>query len=188
LGQFTDWQREVFIASKLSHENIVTWRGIMTKPLRTVMEYCNGKDLGRYLKKNGATLDWRQRIQILLDVAQYVSMVNLQYALLTCLIWHSGLEYLHSRSPQIIHRDLHSGNVFICEIPNSIQPNLPPKLIAKVGDFGLSRQFSSRVVDKLASWHSCAPEAYDYSSSGYTEKADVYCFAMICWKVAHPTR
>ena len=50
-----------------------------------VLQYANQSNLREYLKKNFTSLQWKDKIQMALDI--------------TC-----GLKYLHSK--QIIHRDL----------------------------------------------------------------------------------
>ena len=50
-----------------------------------VLQYANQRNLSEYLKKNFTSIEWKDKIQMALDI--------------TC-----GLKYLHSK--QIIHRDL----------------------------------------------------------------------------------
>ncbi|KAJ3025301.1 UNVERIFIED_CONTAM: Serine/threonine-protein kinase wnk4 [Siphonaria sp. JEL0065] len=77
-----------------------------------------------------------------------------------------GLNYLHSRNPPIIHRDLKCENIFM----NSNGQ-------AKIGDLGLaipkSRDHASSV---LGTPEFMAPELYD---ENYDEKVDIYAFGMV---------
>ncbi len=78
-----------------------------------------------------------------------------------------GLEYLHSKNPPIIHRDLKCDNIFI----NGHTGDL------RIGDLGLST--SSARTDKrmsvLGTPEFMAPELYDET---YNEKVDIYAFGM----------
>ncbi len=78
-----------------------------------------------------------------------------------------GLEYLHSKDPPIIHRDLKCDNIFI----NGHTGDL------RIGDLGLST--SSARTDKrmsvLGTPEFMAPEMYDET---YNEKVDIYAFGM----------
>ncbi|ORY33859.1 kinase-like protein, partial [Rhizoclosmatium globosum] len=78
-----------------------------------------------------------------------------------------GLNYLHSRDPPIIHRDLKCENIFM----NGYNGQ------AKIGDLGLaipkSRDHASSV---LGTPEFMAPELYD---ENYDEKVDIYAFGMV---------
>ncbi|KAH6562220.1 hypothetical protein BASA50_004859 [Batrachochytrium salamandrivorans] len=83
----------------------------------------------------------------------------------------SGLVYLHTRDPPIIHRDLKSENIFING--NNGQ--------AKIGDLGLAavkrREHLSSV---LGTPEFMAPELYDEK---YDERVDVYAFGMVLLEI-----
>ncbi|KAI8841974.1 kinase-like domain-containing protein, partial [Chytriomyces cf. hyalinus JEL632] len=78
-----------------------------------------------------------------------------------------GLNYLHSRSPPIIHRDLKCENIFM----NGYNGQ------AKIGDLGLaipkSKDHASSV---LGTPEFMAPELYEEK---YDEKVDIYAFGMV---------
>jgi tRNA A-37 threonylcarbamoyl transferase component Bud32 len=148
LNEFRD---EALLMSGLSdHPNLVKLRGICKKPLAVVMEYVSGGNLFDFLKQN-PNLSWSQRLNIALDIAR-------------------GMDFLHSTSPPIIHRDLKSLNI------------LMEGSRAKVADFGLSTLFSittsGREVDNPR-W--LAPEVM--RGEEYTEKADIYSFGIILWEL-----
>jgi serine/threonine protein kinase len=77
-----------------------------------------------------------------------------------------GLEYLHSRDPPIIHRDVKSENIFINGNTGQI----------KIGDLGLAivkhQRYASSV---LGTPEFMAPELYDEK---YDEKVDIYAFGL----------
>ncbi|KAI9364393.1 kinase-like domain-containing protein, partial [Zopfochytrium polystomum] len=79
----------------------------------------------------------------------------------------SGLEYLHSRNPPVIHRDLKGDNIFVNG--NNGQ--------AKIGDLGLATMMKTdRLSSVLGTPEFMAPELYDES---YDEKVDIYAFGMV---------
>ena len=88
-----------------------------------------------------------------------------------------GLDYLHSQSPPIIHRDLKCDNIFI----NGNQGDV------KLGDFGLSTLQEGPAISIIGTPEFMAPEMY--SDDGYTAKVDIYAFGMCLLEIAtgkHP--
>lgn len=78
-----------------------------------------------------------------------------------------GLNYLHTRNPQIIHRDLKCDNIFING--NNGQ--------AKIGDLGLATvKKREHLTSVLGTPEFMAPELYDEK---YDEKVDIYAFGMV---------
>jgi len=101
----------------ISHPNLLKTFEVTTKsPFLIVTEYCEGGSLCDCVHRSSVPLSWRQRLKVLVDVAK-------------------GMEYLHSRNPRILHRDLKSCNVLLAK-PITNQSDQPT---AKVADFGLSR-------------------------------------------------
>ena len=101
---------------QLSHPNIVRCKGVsllVDQPLPVLLMERLTTSLHAYLlHQDNSNLPLKIKVSILLDTA-------------------SGLEYLHSRTPAIIHRDLTATNVL-----------LDSELRAKIADFG-----NSRIVD-----------------------------------------
>jgi serine/threonine protein kinase len=87
-----------------------------------------------------------------------------------------GLEYLHEQG--VLHRDLKSGNVLINEM-----------MRAKLTDFGVSKiiEGTTKTMTKgvgTVCW--MAPEVMEEgarSKTHYTNKADVYSYAIILWEI-----
>eukprot|EP01127_Copromyxa_protea_P017779 TRINITY_DN5466_c0_g1_i1.p1 TRINITY_DN5466_c0_g1~~TRINITY_DN5466_c0_g1_i1.p1 ORF type:complete len:686 (+),score=105.96 TRINITY_DN5466_c0_g1_i1:16-2073(+) len=83
-----------------------------------------------------------------------------------------GMRVLHNIG--IIHRDLKSLNILISK-----------NMVAKICDFGLSRVLdkskSNMMTQNIGTVSWTAPEVF--SKKGYTEKADVYSFGIICWEL-----
>ncbi|XP_071035049.1 uncharacterized protein [Parasteatoda tepidariorum] len=83
-----------------------------------------------------------------------------------------GLNFLHSRQPPIIHRDLKCDNIFITGTTGAV----------KIGDLGLAtlknRSFAKSVIGTP---EYMAPEMYEEK---YTESVDVYAFGMCILEMA----
>ena len=83
-----------------------------------------------------------------------------------------GLNFLHSRSPSVIHRDLKCDNIFITGPTGSV----------KIGDLGLAtlknQSFAKSVIGTP---EFMAPEMYD---EHYDESVDVYAFGMCMLEMA----
>ena len=105
--------KEIGIMVQLKHRNIVAYKGVYFQPDATlpvlVMERLMTSLHSYLLDPVNTNFPVERKISILLDTA-------------------SGLEYLHSRTPAIIHRDLTAKNVL-----------LDSQLRAKIADFGNSR-------------------------------------------------
>ena len=105
--------KEVDIMVQLTHPNIVAYKGVWFHPETLlpvlVMERMMTSLHAYLLKSDNSGLPVERKVSFLLDTA-------------------SGLEYLHSRTPAIIHRDLTAKNVL-----------LDSQLRAKIADFGNSR-------------------------------------------------
>ncbi|CAA6660733.1 unnamed protein product [Spirodela intermedia] len=158
-----EFRREVAIMKSLRHPNIVLYMGAVTEPsnLSIVTEYLSRYSpllgsLYRLLHRPGARemLDERRRLNMAYDVAK-------------------GMNYLHMRSPAIVHRDLKSPNLLVDK-----------KYTVKVCDFGLSRLkantfLSSKSAAGTPEW--MAPEVLRDEPSN--EKSDVYSFGVILWEL-----
>ena len=76
---------------------------------------------------------------------------------------------------RILHRDVKTSNILV----------QAANLVVKVCDFGLSRfkldNQSVRSFVGTASW--VAPEVVQSRAGGYTEKADVYSYAIVLWQI-----
>ncbi len=85
-----------------------------------------------------------------------------------------GVNYLHTRKPQILHMDLHSGNVLLKKSYNYAHAR--DEIRAKLADFGLARicefaQMSQTITSKRSSKLS--------TDVSYSEKNDIFSVAEI---------
>ncbi|OAE23955.1 hypothetical protein AXG93_1217s1680 [Marchantia polymorpha subsp. ruderalis] len=152
-----EFRQEVSIMKAMRHPNVLLFMGAITEPrhMSIVTEFVPRGSLFRILHRSGQGLSWNRRLAMALDIAL-------------------GMNYLHNRSPPILHRDLKSSNLLVTE-----------HWRVKVGDFGLSRLKSSRYLTRnsdkgTAQW--MAPEVL--RDEPYSEKSDVYSFGIILWELA----
>lgn len=149
-------KNEIDILSKLQHKNIVQFRGMMLRrnppSASLVTKFAQRGELGDVMYKTWALK--RQgnamRFKIVLGLAE-------------------GLKYLHAHN--VIHRDIKPANILLGD---DFEPMLT--------DFGFSRFFDRDskeiLTGETGSYRYMAPEVTRHSH--YTEKADVYSFALIC--------
>ncbi|KAL5727642.1 hypothetical protein ACHQM5_000816 [Ranunculus cassubicifolius] len=106
-----DFKKEIAIMKRLRHPNVLLFMGAVYSPerLAIVTEFLPRGSLFKTLHKSNQALDIRRRLRMSLDVAK-------------------GMNYLHRRSPPIVHRDLKSSNLLVDR-----------NWTVKVGDFGLSK-------------------------------------------------
>lgn len=99
-------------------------------------------------------LSWQQRLKFMIGICD-------------------GMHYLHRRAG-IIQRDLKSANVLVDD-----------QYTPKIADFGLSRYMPEALTDAMTTYcgtpATMAPEIYQQKD--YSEKADVFSFAIIMWEI-----
>ncbi|KZV37293.1 kinase family protein [Dorcoceras hygrometricum] len=148
---------EIEIMLSLRHPNVVLLMGAVTQPpnMSILTELLPRGSLYKLLHRPHIQIDEQRRIKMALDVAK-------------------GMNYLHTRHPIIVHRDLKSPNLLVDK-----------NWVVKVCDFGMSRLqhhtfLSSKSVAGTAEW--MAPEVLRNEQSN--EKSDVYSFGVILWELA----
>jgi len=138
-------EKELTICSSLSHPNIVPhwghdWVG---STLFLFMEYMPGGSMASMLSQFGA-LSEDQLLRATRDLMR-------------------GLNYLHTRDPPVVHRDVKGGNLLV---------NL--NFEVKLTDFGVSRQnHSSKSMSIIGSVPWMAPEVIR-QQTGHGRKADIW--------------
>ncbi|KAJ0736026.1 putative protein kinase RLK-Pelle-LRR-I-1 family [Helianthus annuus] len=153
---------EIETLSNCKHPNIVSLLGFCDegRELILVYEYVAKGSLDDYLGNMDGmnNLVWAQRLQICLDIAH-------------------GLNYLHTRKPMIIHRDIKSANIL-----------LDDNWVAKIADFGLSKlQRANQQGTTLSTNNIAGTEVYldpEYKSTGKLKKeSDIYSFGVVLFEV-----
>ena len=115
--QVEDVSKKVNVHASLKHPNIIQYFGsyvaIDERHICIVMEHADGGNLREHINSNnGKVIGWRL-LHFTKDILQ-------------------GLNYLHTLPNPIIHRDLRSPNVLICDMNT-----------AKLADFGISKQLTT---------------------------------------------
>ncbi|KAJ0511657.1 putative protein kinase RLK-Pelle-CrRLK1L-1 family [Helianthus annuus] len=153
---------EIETLSNCKHPNIVSLLGFCDegRELILVYEYVAKGSLDDYLGNMDGmnNLVWAQRLQICLDIAH-------------------GLNYLHSHTPMIIHRDIKSANIL-----------LDDNWVAKIADFGLSKlQRATQQGTTLITNNLAGTEVYldpEYKNTGRLKKeSDIYSFGVVLFEV-----
>ena len=123
--------------------------------------------------KEVLSMDWLLRLKIASDIV-------------------SGIAFMHSLNPPLLHRDIKSPNIFLVRSPVGIDRGTDEFIttpLAKVGDLGLSvhlfgpdrvRVAEGHQLENLtATW--AAPEVI--GGKGYSTEADVYGVGIILWEL-----
>lgn len=157
-GRLTDMDiKELGLLRDLRHPNIVRFIGVSVGghvPCTIVTELCRNGDLYDYIRKIPCP-PYVQILAMMLDAAR-------------------GVEYLHQRTPSIIHRDLKSPNVLITANGS-----------AKITDFGLARvkrDVMSMCATTCGTLNWQAPELW-VAHPSYNHSIDVYALGLVFWEV-----
>lgn len=143
---------EIQITATLDHPNILRIIGVAWNTLENlcmVMEYLSNGDLQAHLRRNGSGMTWsRHKLPLATGVAR-------------------ALQYLHCRSPPMIHRDVKARNVLLTE-----------RFETKLIDFGVSRSYGDCCMTVgVGTPYWTAPEVLE--GTVYSEKSDIYSFGVL---------
>lgn len=138
----------------LRHPNIVMFLGACTKQpnFAIVLQYCARGSLWSTIQNLDIPISWEDRRKFALDTAR-------------------GVNYLHTCSPPIIHRDLKSLNLL-----------LDDSYKVKLADFGWTKGLENYMTGKIGTYQWMAPEVI--ASQKYSQKADVFSYGIILWEIA----
>ncbi len=155
---------EVSIMASLRHPNVVQFLGFCLSPPCLAIEYCpRGSIYDIFVASETdenamKELTWEKRVNMAIGTA-------------------TGMLHLHSRSPQVLHRDLKSPNVLVAA-----------DWTVKVSDFNLSKLVEDAMKSAKAStaggasnprW--LAPEQFNDEKA--TAATDVYSFGVFMWEL-----
>ena len=150
-------ENEIAIWSGLEHEHLVRMLGKRVAPQSTSI----------FSELMDESLHARHRRMVRLG-AKPRFVTTMEGARQVCL----GLIYLHERD--ILHRDLKSENVLVCDADMDS--------VYKIGDFGLARFRSSQTMTaETGSYRWMAPEVIRHEA--YDCSCDVYSFAMLLYEM-----
>mmetsp|Transcript_96008 Transcript_96008/g.271755 ORF Transcript_96008/g.271755 Transcript_96008/m.271755 type:complete len:601 (-) Transcript_96008:180-1982(-) len=149
-------ENEIAIMRSLTHPRIVTYLGhdYIEDRLYIYLDYMPGGSLSQVLKENGP-LDESL-------IAEYVRQLL------------DGLHYLHTRDPQILHRDIKGGNILVGS-----------DCCVKLADFGCSKRAMETMMTHTMMRGSIpwmAPEVIVHSR--YGRAADVWSFGCLVIEAA----
>ncbi|KAI9401133.1 hypothetical protein POPTR_001G085500v4 [Populus trichocarpa] len=141
---------EVHLLKSLKHENIIkfynSWVDDKNKTINMITELLTSGNLRQYRKKH-KTVDMK-------------AIKNWARQILR------GLQYLHTRSPRIIHRDLKCDNILVNGNNGEV----------KIGDLGLAIVMQQPIARSvIGTPEFMAPELYEEE---YNELVDIYSFGM----------
>eukprot|EP00026_Physarum_polycephalum_P004700 Phypoly_transcript_04723.p1 GENE.Phypoly_transcript_04723~~Phypoly_transcript_04723.p1 ORF type:complete len:555 (+),score=73.64 Phypoly_transcript_04723:88-1752(+) len=147
--------REIESLRKGNHQNVVMFFGVCLRPACIITEFMAGGNLYDLLHKTGMRMSTSLVVKLALDLAV-------------------GLLHLHSLT--ILHRDLTSLNILLDEMGN-----------IKISDFGLSREKTQDGSMTMTIGGICNPRwrppEITKNIGHYSEKVDVYSFALVVWEI-----
>ncbi|XP_054782655.1 putative leucine-rich repeat receptor-like serine/threonine-protein kinase At2g19230 [Prosopis cineraria] len=162
---YREFQLEAQLLTVIHHRNLVSLVGFCDENdvKALIYEYMDLGDLNALLSdKNSEVLKWNERLQVAVDAAR-------------------GLEYLHDGcNTPIIHRDLKPSNILLNNC-----------MVAKISDFGLSREFKNEKDSHLSTQPAGTLGYIDpefQRSRKLNKKSDIYSFGMILLQLitGHP--
>jgi len=153
--QLDELEKEVAALRNLNHPRLVSFIGACLQPpnLCIVTEFMPGGSLHHLLHRAKTILQLHQQAKVALHVCE-------------------GVSFLHSLTPQVVHRDLKSLNIILDLVYN-----------AKICDFGLTQSMEKTHISLKEGGNGgspryMAPECYDCKGK-ITEKVDVWAMGCI---------
>ena len=165
----SEFMKEVYVMSKLTHENVVRLLGVCNdiSPLLMVLEYMENGDLNQFLKGCiPCDMENFRVSQMKQDIFSNDALIHMASQIA------AGLKYLHSEG--FIHRDLATRNCLV-----------GPAFQVKISDFGMSRFLYSKHYYRVEGramlpirW--MAPECLFYGKHFNTFIFSIFLIWLIC--------
>ncbi|TCD63068.1 hypothetical protein EIP91_006024 [Steccherinum ochraceum] len=160
--------REAIYWRSLTHEYILPFYGLAVgidpRSISMILPYMRNRSLQLFAPphlwpKAGSTLDQAESVIL---VTSWIHQIAL------------GLEYLDSPAVQIVHGDLHPGNVLVTDDG-----------IVRLADFGLAvmPQFTTESSKRSGMWCFRAPELQQLPAPMPTSQSDIYAYGETCKKL-----
>lgn len=152
-----EFQSEIILLGRLHHRNLLNLVGYCAEGGHRLLTFdfmSNGSLATRLHDEHSEPLSWEQRVSIAQDVAR-------------------GIEYLHDGAvPPVIHRDIKASNILLDSF-----------MIARVADFGLSKEADPNVpASGIKGTYGYVDPEY-VSSNSLTHKSDVYSFGVVLFEM-----
>ncbi|KAH7435232.1 hypothetical protein KP509_06G055300 [Ceratopteris richardii] len=152
-----EFQNEVLLLGRLHHRNLLHLIGYCAERGHRLLvyEYMTNGSLDLWLhEKHDPALNWSQRVSVAQDVAK-------------------GIDYLHNGAiPPVIHRDIKSSNIL-----------LDSYMVARVADFGLSKEGNSGMpASGIKGTYGYVDPEY-VSTNSLTYKSDVYSYGVLLFEL-----
>lgn len=144
---------EISLVAACSHKNVLPHVGSVLghSTLCLVTEYCAGGNLRDYLVTTRRS--WKLKLRFAREIA-------------------AGMQYLHSRRPPIVHRDLKADNILVSDLGE-----------IKISDFGLATRLAPLPHNaKKGSVNWMAPEVL-LTENPFTLAGDVYSYGMVQYEL-----
>jgi len=150
--EIKNFLHEIVLLYNLNHPHIIKFVGAcLGRTICIVNEYCIKGNLLHYLQNTQLELSHKFRFA---------------YEIV------SALNYLHTLSPPIVHRDLKCSNILVSD-----------KDMIKIADFGLSHYITDVSQNhRIGTIGWAAPEIL-LKGEIYSTKADVYSFGTVLWEI-----
>jgi hypothetical protein len=167
------------LLKKLNYKNILKLHDIWIENIESLtlyisVEFCD-KNLEKFIK------ELQNDSNLLIDKTPTLLGFHIACYIFEDILF--GVNYLHTREPQILHMDLHSRNIFLKKdiFYNSQNGCVEPVIDVKLADFGLEKicefaQISQTISSKKGSNYKPSKVLSD---GFYSEKNDIYSLAEI---------
>ncbi|KAK3025361.1 hypothetical protein RJ639_044901 [Escallonia herrerae] len=153
-----EWLNELNFLGRFKHKHVVKLIGYCSEDMHMILvyEYMPKGSLEAHLLRGVTKLNWSKRVKIAVGSAR-------------------GLEYLHTATSPVIHRDLKSSNILL---DKDYTPKISDFGMSKFGPQGDKTHISTRILGTRGYF---APE---YIATGHlTMKTDVYSFGVVLLEI-----